>query len=365
MILVTGGAGFIGSNFILDWLAQSDEPVVNLDKLTYAGNPDNLLSLRCDPRHVFIRDDICDTAQMTQLLAMHRPRAIVHFAAESHVDRSIHGPGDFIATNVNGTFSLLEAARAYRTGLAAGEQAGFRLLHVSTDEVYGSLGPDDAPFSETTAYAPNSPYAASKAAADHLVRAYHRTYGLPTLTTNCSNNYGPYQFPEKLIPLMIISALAGRPLPVYGDGRQIRDWLYVGDHCAALRRVLAGGRPGHTYNIGGCNEKTNLDVLHLLCDMLDKLAPADGGRGSRHRYRDQIVHVADRPGHDRRYAVDAGKIGCELDWKPAETFDTGILKTVQWYLEHRDWVEGVQSGDYRKWVEKNYTQRDHIEETMQ
>ncbi len=353
MILVTGGAGFIGSNFVLDWLAPADEPVVNLDKLTYAGNPNNLLRLRQDIRHVFVKGDICDGALVSALLKEYRPRAIVHFAAESHVDRSIHGPAEFVATNVNGTFSLLEAARSHYSTLLAAEQASFRFLHVSTDEVYGSLTPVDAPFTETTAYAPNSPYSATKAASDHLVRAYHHTYGLPTLTTNCSNNYGPYQFPEKLIPLMIANALAGRPLPVYGDGRNVRDWLYVGDHCAAVRRVLADGRPGETYNIGGWNEKTNLEVVHALCDMLDRLAPKAG------TYRDQITFVLDRPGHDRRYAIDARKIERELGWKPTESFESGMRKTVQWYLDHPDWVRDVQSGGYRNWIEQNYGRREN------
>jgi dTDP-glucose 4,6-dehydratase len=359
MILVTGGAGFIGSNFILEWLAQSDEPVINLDKLTYAGNLSNLASISQDPRHKFVHGDICDTELVASLLAAHRPRAIIHFAAESHVDRSIHGPGEFIRTNVNGTFSLLEAVRAYWSGLGETERATFRFLHVSTDEVYGSLGPNDAPFSETTPYAPNSPYSASKAAADHLVRAYHHTYGLPTLTTNCSNNYGPYHFPEKLIPLMIANALAGKPLPVYGDGQNVRDWLYVTDHCTAIRCVLADGKPGETYNIGGWNEKTNLEVVHTLCEIIDELAPRSGS------YRDQITYVKDRPGHDRRYAIDARKVERELSWKPAESFDSGIRKTVQWYLDHQDWVRDIQSGDYLKWVEKNYSQRDHVQETAE
>ncbi|MGH8807928.1 MAG: dTDP-glucose 4,6-dehydratase [Noviherbaspirillum sp.] len=357
MILVTGGAGFIGSNFVLDWFAQSEESIVNLDKLTYAGNPNNLLQLRQDPRHVFVKGDICDAALVEQLLNTYRPRAIVHFAAESHVDRSILGPADFITTNVNGTFNLLEAARAYHATLPDAERAAFRFLHVSTDEVYGSLGAGDAPFAETTAYAPNSPYAASKAAADHLVRAYHHTYGLPTLTTNCSNNYGPYHFPEKLIPLMIANALGGRSLPVYGDGQNVRDWLYVGDHCAAIRRVLQDGRPGETYNIGGCNEKTNLEVVHTVCDILDQRAPGVGS------YRDQIAHVEDRPGHDRRYAIDARKIERELGWKPAESFDSGIRKTVQWYLDHQDWVRDVQSGSYLTWIEQNYGQRKAVRGT--
>ena len=359
MILVTGGAGFIGSNFVLDWLAQHDEPVVNLDKLTYAGNPNNLLSIQNDARHVFVHGDIGDTDLVAKLLSKHRPRAIVHFAAESHVDRSIHGPAAFIETNINGTFSLLQETLAYWSALEGQEKEAFRFLHVSTDEVYGSLGNDDAPFSETTAYAPNSPYSASKAASDHLVRSYHHTYGLPTLTTNCSNNYGPYHFPEKLIPLMIVNALAGKSLPVYGDGQQIRDWLYVGDHCSAIRRVLEAGLPGETYNIGGWNEKANLDVVHVVCDILDALSPATHGKG----YRAQISHVTDRPGHDRRYAIDARKIERELGWKPAETFETGIRKTVQWYLDNRQWVEDVQSGDYMKWLERNYNQRKGLPES--
>lgn len=353
MILVTGGAGFIGSNFVLDWLAQSNEPVINLDKLTYAGNLNNLLAVQNDPRHLFVKGDINDGALLTQLLAQHKPRAIVHFAAESHVDRSIHGPAEFISTNINGTFSLLEAVRTYWQALPEAEHAAFRFLHVSTDEVYGTLGPDDAPFTETTPYAPNSPYSATKAASDHLVRSYHHTYGLPTLTTNCSNNYGSYHFPEKLIPLIIANARAGKSLPIYGDGQQVRDWLYVSDHCTAIRRVLESGRTGETYNIGGWNEKANLDVVHTLCDILDELQPkATGGS-----YREQISYVADRPGHDRRYAIDARKIERELGWKPAETFDTGIRKTVQWYLDNDAWVRDVQSGAYLTWLEKNYTAR--------
>ncbi len=351
MILVTGGAGFIGSNFVLDWLAGSDEAIINLDKLTYAGNPDNLASLAEHPHHHFVHGDICDRELVASLLKQHQPRAIVHFAAESHVDRSIHGPGDFIRTNVDGTFSLLEAARAHCASLSDAQRNSFRFLHVSTDEVFGSLGPHDAPFSETTAYAPNSPYSASKAASDQLVRAWHHTYGLPVLTGNCSNNYGPYQFPEKLIPLVIANALAGKPLPIYGDGQQIRDWLYVTDHCAALRRVLADGRPGETYNIGGWNEKANLDVVHTLCDLLDELAPAARS------YRQQITFVTDRPGHDRRYAIDARKIERELGWKPAETFESGMRKTVQWTLANQDWVRKVQSGEYLTWLDKNYAQR--------
>jgi dTDP-glucose 4,6-dehydratase len=352
MIFVTGGAGFIGSNFVLDWLAQSDEAVLNYDKLTYAGNLSNLSSLEGDARHQFVRGDICDGAQVLALLTAQRPRALVHFAAESHVDRSIHGPGDFVTTNINGTFALLEAARAYWNTLAGADKAAFRFLHVSTDEVYGSLGPSDAPFTETTAYAPNSPYSASKAASDHLVRAYFHTYGMPVVTTNCSNNYGPYHFPEKLIPLMIANALAGKPLPVYGDGMQVRDWLYVSDHCAAIRRVLAAGRLGEVYNVGGWNEMANLDVVHTLCDMLDVAAPKEGS------YRAQIAYVADRPGHDRRYAIDAGKLERELGWTPAETFETGIRKTVQWYLDNQAWVADVQSGAYLTWVEQNYAQRE-------
>ncbi|QOL51470.1 dTDP-glucose 4,6-dehydratase [Massilia litorea] len=353
MILVTGGAGFIGSNFVLGWLAQSDEPVINLDKLTYAGNLGNLQALADDPRHVFVKGDICDEKLVAGLLAQYKPRAILNFAAESHVDRSIHGPRDFVITNVNGTFALLEATRAYWADLADADKAAFRFLHVSTDEVYGTLGAEDAPFTETTAYAPNSPYSASKAASDHLVRAYYHTYGLPTLTTNCSNNYGPYHFPEKLIPLIIANARQGKPLPIYGDGQQVRDWLYVSDHCAAIRRVLEAGRPGETYNVGGWNEMANLDVVRILCGILDELAPKAAGS-----YVDQIVHVADRPGHDRRYAIDARKIERELGWKPVETFETGIRKTVEWYLEHDAWVRDVQSGDYLRWLDTNYSNRD-------
>ena len=359
MILVTGGAGFIGSNFVLAWLAGANEPVVNLDKLTYAGNLENLDEVREDARNVFVHGDICDAKLVKGLLDKYKPRAVVHFAAESHVDRSIHGPGEFVTTNVNGTFVLLEAARAYYSALSEDGKKSFRFLHVSTDEVYGSLGRDDAPFTETTAYAPNSPYSASKAASDHLVRAYHHTYGLPTLTTNCSNNYGPYQFPEKLIPLIIANALASKSLPVYGDGQNVRDWLYVGDHCAAVRRVLQDGRPGETYNIGGWNEMTNLDVVHALCGILDELAPKSGS------YRDQIAFVTDRPGHDRRYAMDARKIERELGWKPAETFASGIRKTVQWFLDHQDWVRDVQSGEYLKWVEKNYSARGAVQEPIE
>ena len=350
MILVTGGAGFIGSNFILDWVASEQSPVVNLDKLTYAGNLNNLAALQDDARHVFVQGDICDGALVGRLLREHRPRAIVHFAAESHVDRSIHGPADFIQTNINGTFSLLEETRAYWRELPEGERGAFRFLHVSTDEVYGSLGPDDAPFTETTAYAPNSPYSASKAASDHLVRAYHHTYGLPVLTTNCSNNYGAYQFPEKLIPLIILNALNGRPLPIYGDGQNVRDWLYVGDHCSAIREVLREGRLGETYNVGGWNEMTNLDVVHTVCAILDELQPAANGKP----YASLITYVKDRPGHDRRYAIDARKLERELGWKPAETFETGIRKTVRWYLEHVGWIDNVTSGAYREWVATQY-----------
>ncbi len=350
MILVTGGAGFIGSNFVLDWLAQSDEPVINLDKLTYAGNLENLASLQGDSRHIFVQGDINDRALVESLLAQHTPRAIVHFAAESHVDRSIHGPEDFVITNVNGTFHLLEAARGYWSALSPAEKDAFRFLHVSTDEVYGSLGPNDPAFTETTPYAPNSPYSASKAASDHLVRAYHHTYGMPTLTTNCSNNYGPYQFPEKLIPLMIHNALTGKPLPIYGDGMNVRDWLYVSDHCSGIREVLGKGKLGETYNIGGWNEKPNLEIVHTLCDLLDELQP----RADKQSYRSQITYVTDRPGHDRRYAIDARKIERELGWRPAETFDTGIRKTVQWYLQHGEWVEHIVNGSYRQWVEKQY-----------
>ena len=356
MIFVTGGAGFIGSNFVLDWLAQSSETVVNFDKLTYAGNLNNLASISDDPRHIFIQGDINDTTLLSQLFEQHKPRAVVHFAAESHVDRSIHNPGAFVTTNVSGTFSLLEAARAYWNTLSDAERASFRFLHVSTDEVYGTLGADDAPFSETTPYAPNSPYSASKAASDHLVRSYHHTYGFPTLTTNCSNNYGGFHFPEKLIPLIISNARDGKALPIYGDGQQIRDWLYVSDHCTAIRRVLEAGRVGEVYNVGGWNEKANLEVVHTLCDILDKLTPKATGS-----YRDQITYVQDRPGHDRRYAIDARKIERELGWKPAETFESGIAKTVQWCLDNQEWVRNVQSGDYQNWLEKNYASRDSKE----
>ncbi len=348
-ILVTGGAGFIGSNFVLDWLAGSDERVVTLDALTYAGNLENLASLQGDARHVFVKGDIGDRTLVDRLLAEHRPRALVHFAAESHVDRSIHGPGAFIKTNVEGTFTLLEAARAHWGALAGEEKAAFRFLHVSTDEVYGSLGPCDPAFTEQHPFEPNSPYSASKAASDHLVRAWHHTYGLPVLTTNCSNNYGPYHFPEKLIPLMIVNALAGKPLPVYGDGMQVRDWLYVKDHCSAIRAVLAGGRLGETYNVGGWNEKPNIEIVRTVCALLDELRPTAAGP-----YARLITHVKDRPGHDRRYAIDARKIERELGWRPAETFETGIRKTVQWYLAHADWVARVQSGSYRDWVAAHY-----------
>lgn len=350
MILVTGGAGFIGSNFVLDWLAQSGEAIVNLDKLTYAGNLENLASLQDNSNHIFVQGDLGDSALVEQLLAQHRPRAVVNFAAESHVDRSIHGPEDFIQTNIVGTFRLLEAVRAYWLALPEADKTAFRFLHVSTDEVYGSLTKDDPPFAETNRYEPNSPYSASKAASDHLVRAWHHTYGLPVVTTNCSNNYGPYHFPEKLIPLMIVNALAGKPLPVYGDGQQIRDWLYVKDHCSAIRRVLEAGTLGETYNIGGWNEKPNLEIVHTVCALLDELRPkADGSS-----YATQITYVTDRPGHDRRYAIDARKIERELGWKPAETFETGIRKTVEWYLANSDWVAHVQNGSYRDWVSKQY-----------
>jgi dTDP-glucose 4,6-dehydratase len=350
-ILVTGGAGFIGSNFVLDWLAEGGEAVVNLDKLTYAGNLANLASVAADPRHVFERADIGDQEAVEALLAKHRPRVIVHFAAESHVDRSIHGPGEFVQTNMVGTFRLLEAARGYWMGLAGAEKEAFRFLHVSTDEVYGTLSDTDPAFSETTPYAPNSPYSASKAGSDHLVRAFHHTYGLPTLTTNCSNNYGPYQFPEKLIPLMVANALEGKPLPVYGDGKQVRDWLYVGDHCAAIRRVLEAGRPGEVYNIGGNAEKRNLEVVHALCDALQALRPRESG------YRGLITYVTDRPGHDRRYAIDARRIRAELGWAPRETFETGLARTLRWYLDNAAWVAEVRSGEYRHWIEKNYAKR--------
>ncbi|MFC3459233.1 dTDP-glucose 4,6-dehydratase [Massilia haematophila] len=349
-ILVTGGAGFIGSNFVLDWLANNDETVVNLDKLTYAGNLENLASLKGDARHVFVHGDIGDGALVARLLAEHKVRAVLNFAAESHVDRSIEGPGAFIQTNIVGSFNLLEAVRAYWSALSDSERAAFRFLHVSTDEVYGSLDADAPAFTETHRYEPNSPYSASKAASDHLVRAYHHTYGLPVLTTNCSNNYGPYHFPEKLIPLVIHNALAGKPLPIYGDGQQIRDWLYVTDHCSAIRRVLEAGRLGETYNVGGWNEKANIDVVRTLCAILDELAPRADGQP----YADQMTFVKDRPGHDRRYAIDARKLERELGWRPVETFETGIRKTVQWYLDHQDWVGNVTSGAYREWMERQY-----------
>jgi dTDP-glucose 4,6-dehydratase len=351
MILVTGAAGFIGANFVLDWLAQSDEPVVNLDKLTYAGNLQTLASLKNNPHHTFVQGDIGDRALVERLLAEHQPRAVVNFAAESHVDRSIHGPGDFIQTNIVGTFNLLESVRAYYSVIASEAKQSFRFLHVSTDEVYGSLSKTDPAFAETNRYEPNSPYSASKAASDHLVRAWHHTYGLPVLTTNCSNNYGPFHFPEKLIPLMIVNALAGKSLPVYGDGMQIRDWLYVKDHCSAIRRVLEGGRLGETYNVGGWNEKPNIEIVNTVCALLDELRPRADGK----RYAEQITYVTDRAGHDRRYAIDARKLEAELGWKPAETFETGIRKTVQWYLDNPEWVANVQSGAYREWVEKQYS----------
>ncbi|MND85325.1 dTDP-glucose 4,6-dehydratase [compost metagenome] len=352
-ILVTGGAGFIGANFVLDWLAGNDEPVVNLDKLTYAGNLQTLSSLQGDKRHIFVHGDIGDSELVARLLQEHQPRAIVNFAAESHVDRSIHGPEDFIETNIVGTFRLLEAVRAYWGGLNEPARQAFRFLHVSTDEVYGSLAADEPAFTETHQYQPNSPYSASKAASDHLVRSYHHTYGLPVLTTNCSNNYGPYHFPEKLIPLMIVNALAGKPLPVYGDGQQIRDWLYVKDHCSAIRRVLEAGKTGEVYNVGGWNEKPNLEIVNRVCALLDELRPRADGKP----YAEQITYVTDRPGHDRRYAIDARKLERELGWKPAETFETGIRKTVAWYLDNQEWVQNVQSGSYRDWVEKNYAGR--------
>ncbi len=373
MILVTGSAGFIGANFVLDWCAQHDEAVISLDKLTYAGTLENLDSLKSNPRHVFVQGDIGDAGLVAGLLAKYQPRAVVNFAAESHVDRSIHGPEDFIQTNVVGTFHLLEAVRAYWQKLPSpvpgggieGEgvtKADFRFLHVSTDEVYGSLAKDEPAFTETHRYEPNSPYSASKAASDHLVRAYHHTYGLPVLTTNCSNNYGPYHFPEKLIPLLIVNALAGKSLPVYGDGQQIRDWLYVKDHCSAIRCVLEKGRLGEVYNVGGWNEKANLDIVHIVCDLLDELRPRAASQSSilnpqSSSYRSLITFVTDRPGHDRRYAIDARKIERELGWKPAETFETGIRKTVQWYLDNQGWVNNVLSGDYRQWLETNYSER--------
>lgn len=349
-LLVTGSAGFIGANFVLDWLSVADEPVVSVDKLTYAGNLANLQALEGDSRHRFVKGDIADKQLIASLLSEHKPRAIINFAAESHVDRSIEGPEEFVQTNVVGTFRLLEAAREYHQSLPEAQATEFRLLHVSTDEVYGSLAPSDSAFHEEQKYEPNSPYSASKAASDHFVRAYHHTYGLPVLTTNCSNNYGPYHFPEKLIPLVIHSALSGKALPIYGDGQQVRDWLYVKDHCAAIRRVLKAGTPGETYNIGGCNEKTNLEVVHTLCDMLDQERPRSDARS----YREQITFIKDRPGHDRRYAIDASKIQRELGWAPAETFESGIRKTLRWYLDNQAWVSDVTSGAYRDWVSRQY-----------
>ena len=351
-LLVTGGAGFIGSNFVLDWLAQSDEPLVNLDKLTYAGNMENLAALAGDARHVFVQGDVCDRSLIDHLLATHRPRAIVHFAAESHVDRSIHGPGEFMRTNIDGTFTLLEAARAHWSSLNEAEARQFRFHHVSTDEVYGSLAPDDPPFTETSPYQPNSPYSASKAASDHLVRAWLHTYGLPVTISNCSNNYGPFHFPEKLIPLVITNALAGKPLPIYGDGLQVRDWLYVTDHCSAIRRILEAGQPGEVYNVGGWNEMTNIEIVTTILRLLDELRPDPAGS-----YARLITYVADRPGHDRRYAIDARKIERELGWRPAEVFATGVRKTVEWYLANQDWVGRVTSGEYRQWLDCNYGDR--------
>ena len=352
MIFVTGGAGFIGSNFVLDWLECHSEPVLNLDALTYAGNTENLATLHGDARHMFVHGDICDRPLLDRLLETHQPRAVVHFAAESHVDRSVRGPAEFIRTNVQGTFTLLEAARSYWAGLRSTEQDAFRFLHVSTDEVFGTLARDEPAFCESDTYEPNSPYSASKAASDHLVRAWHHTYGLPTLATHCSNNYGPYHFPEKLIPLVIVNALSGKPLPIYGDGMQVRDWLYVKDHCAALREVLSRGRIGQTYNIGGWNEKTNIEIVGTVCDLLDRLKP--DAQGS---YRRLITYVTDRPGHDRRYAIDARKMESELGWRPAETLESGLAKTVRWYLEHDAWSERVQNGAYRDWLSANYGSR--------
>ena len=350
MILITGGAGFVGGNFVLDWLAQHDEAVVNLDKLTYAGNLETLSSLQGNTRHIFVQGDIGERALVDRLMAEYQPRAVINFAAESHVDRSIHGPEDFIQTNIVGTFHLLESVRAYYAGLTDTGKKAFRFLHVSTDEVYGSLAPEEPAFTEKHPYEPNSPYSASKAASDHLVRAYHHTYGLPVVTTHCSNNYGPYHFPEKLIPLVIVNALAGKPLPVYGDGMQVRDWLYVKDHCSAIRRVLEAGKTGETYNVGGWNEKPNIEIVQIICRLLDQLRPRADGKS----YAAQITYVKDRPGHDRRYAIDARKLERELGWKPAETFETGIQKTVQWYLDNQPWVQNVQSGAYRAWVSKQY-----------
>jgi dTDP-glucose 4,6-dehydratase len=348
-ILVTGAAGFIGANFVLDWLALHDEPIINLDKLTYAGNLDSLKSLKADVRHIFVQGDIGDSALVSSLLTQYQPRAVINFAAESHVDRSISGPSDFIQTNIVGTFNLLESVRAYWTALAPALKTAFRFLHISTDEVYGSLSATEAPFAETNTYEPNSPYSASKAASDHLVRAWHHTYGLPVLTTNCSNNYGPYHFPEKLIPLIILNALAAKPLPIYGDGQQIRDWLYVKDHCAAIRRVLDVGKVGETYNVGGWNEKANIVVVRTICALLDELKPKASGR-----YEEQITFVEDRAGHDRRYAIDARKLEKELGWKPVETFESGIRKTVLWYLENDEWIKNVTSGEYRTWINQQY-----------
>ncbi len=353
MILVTGGAGFIGANFILDWFAQADEEIINLDNLTYAGNLENLASLKEDKRHVFIKGDICDSSLIISLLAKFKPRAIINFAAESHVDRSIEEPDSFIQTNIVGTFRLLEATRGYWDELEKNKKKEFRFLHISTDEVYGSLSSKEKAFDENHRYEPNSPYSASKAASDHLIRAYHKTYGLPVLTTNCSNNYGPYQFPEKLIPLIIINALTNKPLPVYGDGQQIRDWLYVKDHCSAIQRVLEAGAPGETYNVGGWNEKPNIDIVHTICSLLETLSPQVDGRN----YKEQIIFVADRPGHDRRYAINSNKIKRDLGWEPAETFETGIHKTVKWYLDNQSWTQNVQSGAYREWIDKNYKER--------
>lgn len=353
MLLVTGGAGFIGSNFVLDWLDQSEEGVLTLDLLTYAGNRRNLDAVEGDVRHRFVQGDICDMALVSRLLEEHRPRAVINFAAESHVDRSILGPDAFIQTNVVGTFRLLEAVRGYWSGLAGEARDAFRFVHVSTDEVYGSLAPDAPAFTEEHKYKPNSPYSASKAGSDHLVRAYHHTYGIPVLTTNCSNNYGPYQFPEKLIPLVIHHALAGKPLPIYGDGQQVRDWLYVGDHCSAIRQVLSSGRLGEVYNIGGLDERPNLEVVRTICCLLDEWVPSTDGRS----YVTQLTYVADRPGHDRRYAIDTGKIKRELGWRPTETFESGIQRTLRWYLDHQDWVQDVTSGAYRQWIGANYLPR--------
>jgi dTDP-glucose 4,6-dehydratase len=350
-ILVTGGSGFIGSNFILQWMQQEGTPVVNFDKLTYAGNPRNLLQVSSDSRYSFTQGDVCDRELLRKLFELHQPRAVVHFAAESHVDRSIHGPDDFVRTNVFGTFCLLEEARSYCEALREQERSSFRFLHVSTDEVYGSLGPNDPAFSETTPYSPNSPYSASKAGSDHLVRAYHHTYGLPTLTTNCSNNYGPYQFPEKLIPLVLLNARAGKPLPVYGDGQNVRDWVFVADHCEAVRTVLAKGRVGETYNIGGRSEKRNIEVVETICAILDQSCPGDPTVP----HRKLITFVKDRPGHDRRYAIDARKIERDLGWKPRESFETGMRKTVEWYLQNEEWVKEVASGAYRKWIATQYS----------